>query len=206
MGLPVSPSPFLFLGNHPCLDFINTQIVLEGRPVDLLNSFSDLIRWLTQAKLLAENDPKPIERQWGGETKGTQLLDQARTFRAVLREMVERIASGKRIPQEAVEAINAQLQSRVGYPQVLSYKGRFERVFRAESQDHRRLMGLLAETASDLLCTCDLALIRKCQNPACVLFFYDTTKNHARHWCSMSLCGNRSKVAAHYRRHRRAKA
>jgi predicted RNA-binding Zn ribbon-like protein len=33
-----------------------------------------------------------------------------------------------------------------------------------------------------------------------VLFFYDTTKNHARHWCSMTICGNRSKVAAHYRR------
>jgi len=205
MSLPVSPIPFLFLGNHPCLDFINTQIVLEGRPVDLLNSFSDLIRWLAQAHLLAE-DRKQIERQWGGEAKGKQLLDEARAFRAMLREMVERIASGKRVPQEAVEAINAQLRSRVGYPQVISHKGRFERVFRAESQDLRRLIRLLAETASDLLCTCDLALIKKCQNPACVLFFYDTTKNHARHWCSMSLCGNRSKVAAHYRRHRRTKA
>ncbi|BFU96938.1 MAG: hypothetical protein NTNFB02_36600 [Nitrospira sp.] len=205
MSLLVSPIRFLFLGNHPCLDFINTQIVLEGQPVDLLNSFSDLIRWLAQAKLLTE-DPKQIERQWAGGTKGKRLLDQAQAFRAVLRKMVKRIASGKRVPQEAVEAINAQLQSRVAYPQVISHKGRFERVFRAESQDHRRLIGLLAETASDLLCTCDLALIKKCRNPACVLFFYDTTKNHARHWCSMSLCGNRSKVAAHYRRHRRTKA
>lgn len=204
MSLPVSPIPFLFLGNHPCLDFINTQIVLEGQPVDLLTSFSDLIRWLAQAKLLAES-PQQIERQWGGEAKEKQLLDQARAFRAMLREMVKRIASGKRVPQEAVEAINAQLQSRVGYPQVISHQGQFERVFRAESRDHRRLIGLLAETASDLLCTCDLALIKKCQNPACILFFYDTTKNHARHWCSMSLCGNRNKVAAHYRRHRRAK-
>jgi predicted RNA-binding Zn ribbon-like protein len=33
-----------------------------------------------------------------------------------------------------------------------------------------------------------------------VLFFYDTTKNHARRWCSMAFCGNRHKVAAHYRR------
>jgi predicted RNA-binding Zn ribbon-like protein len=204
MSLPVSLIPFLFVGNHPCLDFINTQIVLEGQPVDLLASFSDLIRWLVQAQLLAEN-PQQIERQWGGEAKGKQLLDQARAFRAMLREMVKGIASGKRVPQEAVEVINAQLQSRVGYPQVISHKGRFERVFRAASQDHRPLIGLLAETASDLLCTCDLALIKKCQNPACILFFYDTTKNHARHWCSMSLCGNRSKVAAHYRRHRRTK-
>ena len=73
------------------------------------------------------------------------------------------------------------------------------------SEDAHQLLGLLAEAATDLLCTCDLSLIKKCQNPECVLFFYDTTKNHARHWCSMSLCGNRSKVAAHYHRHRTKK-
>lgn len=30
---------------------------------------------------------------------------------------------------------------------------------------------------------------------ACILFFYDTTKNYSRRWCSMSACGNRMKVA-----------
>jgi predicted RNA-binding Zn ribbon-like protein len=47
--------------------------------------------------------------------------------------------------------------------------------------------------------------VKKCRNSACILFFYDMTKNHARQWCSMRLCGNRMKVAAHYRRQRRAK-
>jgi len=28
-----------------------------------------------------------------------------------------------------------------------------------------------------------------------VLYFYDTTKNHRRQWCSTAACGNRHKVA-----------
>ncbi len=60
-----------------------------------------------------------------------------------------------------------------------------------------------AESAADLLCTGDLSLVKKCQHDACILYFYDTTKNHARQWCSMELCGNRMKAAMHYRRKKR---
>lgn len=194
--------PFLFVANQPCLDFINTQVVLDGRPVDLLATFSDLVAWLVQVHLLTEEEAKKIERQWGRQAKDTQTLEEARAFRVTLREMVERIAAGRPIPQAAIEAINDLLRYRVVYPQLTSHRGIFEQKFQGESQDARQLLGLLAEAATNLLCTCDLLLIKKCQNPACVLFFYDTTKNHARRWCSMSLCGNRHKVAAHYRRHR----
>jgi predicted RNA-binding Zn ribbon-like protein len=57
----------------------------------------------------------------------------------------------------------------------------------------------------DLLCYADPSLVKKCENAACVLFFYDTTKNHSRRWCSMRVCGNRMKVAAHYQRLRKLK-
>lgn len=194
--------PFVFVGNQVCLDFINTQLVLDGGPVDLLANFSDLVAWLVQAGLLPGEEAKKMERQWGRQTQGTRILEQARAFRVTLREMVERIAAGRPVPQAAVEAINGMLRYRVGYPQLARRNGTFERGYQSESQEGCQLLGLLGEAATDLLCTCDVSLIKKCQNPACVLFFYDTTKNHARHWCSMSLCGNRNKVAAHYRRHR----
>jgi predicted RNA-binding Zn ribbon-like protein len=207
MGELRPQTPFVFVANQLCLDFINTQLVLvDGRPVDLLATFSDLVAWLVQADLLTEEEAKKIERQWGRQAKGTQTLDQARAFRVTLREMVERIAAGRPVPQVAFEAINNMLRYRVGYPQLTSHRGTFERRFQVESEDANQLLGLLAEAATNLLSTCDLSLIKKCQNPACVLFFYDTTKNHARHWCSMSLCGNRHKVAAHYRRHRNQSA
>jgi predicted RNA-binding Zn ribbon-like protein len=202
MGEPKPHIPFLFVGNQLCLDFINTQFVLNGQQVDLLATFSDLVTWLVQVRLLTEDEAKKIERRWGDQSKGAQTLEQARAFRAVLREMVERIAAGRAVPETAIEAINQMLRYRIGYPQLTRRGGKLDRGYKAESQDANQLLGLLAEAATNLLCTCDLSLIKKCQNPACVLFFYDTTKNHARHWCSMTICGNRSKVAAHYRRHR----
>ncbi|TLY22351.1 MAG: hypothetical protein E6K66_08155 [Nitrospirae bacterium] len=202
MGEPSTQIPFLFVGNQVCLDFINTQVVLNGRPVDLLATFSDLVTWLVQVHLLTEEEAKKIERQWGKQVEEAQTLEQARAFRVTLREMVKRIAAGRPVPQAAIEAINGMLRYRIGYPQLTRRRGKFDRGYQAESQEANQLLGLLAEAAMDLLGTCDFSLIKKCQNPLCVLFFYDTTKNHARHWCSMTICGNRSKVAAHYRRHR----
>jgi predicted RNA-binding Zn ribbon-like protein len=202
MANPAPQIAFLFVGNHACLDFINTSIVSEGEPVDLLAAFPNLIAWVTQAKLLTGEDAQTLERQGTQETAAVSVLEQVRGFRKTLREMVERMAAGRPVPLAAVAAINEHLRHRTGFSQV-SGKGRhFEKVFREASQDGNRLLTVLAEQAGDLLTACDLALIKKCQNPACVLYFYDTTKNHARHWCSMSLCGNRSKVAAHYRRQR----
>jgi predicted RNA-binding Zn ribbon-like protein len=192
---------FLFIGNHPCLDFINTQIAQNGQPVDLLDTFSGLVMWLVQVHLLDREEAKQAERKWGGHSEGRKTLEQAREFRTTLREMVERIAAGKPVPQAALEAINGRLRDRVGYSQLIRRSGQLEREFQVGSQEANQLLGLLAESASNLLCTCELSLIKKCQNPGCVLFFYDTTKNHARRWCSMSVCGNRIKVAAHHRRH-----
>ena len=205
MSLMVQPKmPFLFVGNQACLDFINTALVLNGQPTDLLTSFKDLMAWLVEAGRLTGQEATQVERQ--ARRHGTETLKQAKAFRATLREMVECVTARKPVPQTALDVINEMLRHRTGFPQVARRSGAFERKYQPEIQDSNYVLGLLAEAASDLLCACDLALIKKCHNPACVLFFYDTTKNHARHWCSMSLCGNRSKVATHYHRHRKRKA
>jgi predicted RNA-binding Zn ribbon-like protein len=202
MILPVQQKvPFLFVGNQPCLDFINTDLVMNGQPTDLLESFHDLVAWLVQAGRLTEEAAKRIER--AGVRQGSETLQQAKEFRATLRDMARRLAEGKSVPQTALDAINHLLRHRLGFPQISRRNDAFERKFQSEPEDRNQVLGLLAEAASDLLVTCDLSLIKQCQNPQCVLFFYDTTKNHARHWCSMGLCGNRSKVAAHYHRHRK---
>ena len=205
MILPVQHrAPFLFIANQACLDFINTDLVMNGQPTDLLSSFQDLAAWLVQAELLTEKDAKEIEGK--GSRDEMETLKLAKAFRKTMREMAERLAAHKPVPQAALDLINQLLRHRVGYAQVTRRSSRFERRYEAGFEDANQVLGLLAEAASDLLCACDLSLVKKCQNPACVLFFFDTTKNHARHWCSMNLCGNRSKVAAHYRRHRKHRA
>ena len=205
MDSPVRLKPqFLFVGNHPCLDFINTELVINGQPTDLLSSFQDLLAWLLQGGLVTGEEAKRIERV--GKRQEKDILKQAKAFRTDMHDMVRRLSDGEPVPQAALETINHLLRHRIGYSQISRRSGnRFERNYQSEFEDVNQLLGLLGKVASDLLVTCNLSLVKKCQNPACVLFFYDTTKNHARHWCSMSLCGNRSKVAAHYHRHRKGR-
>lgn len=194
-----SEQPFLFVGNHLCLDFINTQMIVRGQRTDLLKEWTDLIAWLVRAKLLSAGEGKDTMSRLG-RAEGEHLLTEARAFRTVLREMAERIAAGKPITRATVEAINELHSQRPGYSQLIRINGRFERRFYSEAAGAAQLLVPLAEAASQLLCVGDLSLVKKCRNDACILYFYDTTKNHARRWCSMGLCGNRIKVAAHYGR------
>jgi predicted RNA-binding Zn ribbon-like protein len=197
-----SDKPFLFVGNHLCLDFINTQMVVHGVLTDLLADFSDLVAWLAQASVLDKTEEREVMKTWGDQPEGARTFEEARTFRGTLRGMAEQIVAGKPVSQPVVEAINRLLRRHMGYAQLVRVRGGFEQTFRSESRAVTRLLVPLAESASHLLCSGDLSLVKKCQNPACVLYFYDTTKNHARQWCSMSICGNRMKVAAHYQRKR----
>lgn len=201
LTMRVTEGKFLFVGNHPCLDFINTQMIVNGESTDVLESFEDFISWLVQANLLtiAEADAAGAELN---QKESTSLLQQAKILRTTLRELAARIVARKPIPRSAINLINQILSQRPGYPQLVRRKGGFEQRFHSAAAPVHNLLVPLAEVAGDLLCRADFALIKKCGNPACILYFYDTTKNHTRNWCSMQTCGNRIKVAAHYQRKR----
>ena len=193
---------FLFVGNHPCLDFINTQMIVNGEPADLLGSFEDLVSWLVQARIVTGTQAD-VARAELTKRQMVPLLDQAKSFRTTLREMTERLAASQSIPDSIILTINRVLSQQSGYPQLVRIKNRrFEQRFHSTAAPTQSVLAPLAEAASDLLCQANFALIKKCGNPSCILYFYDTTKNHARNWCSMGLCGNRMKAAAHYRRRR----
>ena len=198
-------SKFYFVGNDRCLDFINTEVRANDQSLDLLTEFDDVLAWLAQGNILDAEEAKALGKRWAGKPEAEKTLRQARELRVILRLMVERITHGKSVPQIAIEAINDLLRNQVGYTELRRAKGNFEKRYHLNFDDPRRLLIPLAESATDLLCYADFSLIKQCENPACVLYFYDTTKNHTRRWCSMSMCGNRAKAAAHYRRVREAK-
>ena len=193
--------PFLLVGNHPCLDFINTQMIVRGNPTDLLGGCEDLVAWLVQAHMVDKVQAAVVMTQWGHEDQ-EQLFEQGITFRRTLRDMAARIVARKSIPDSAIVSINKILSRCPGYPQLVRKKGGYTRQFQSQAAQKDGLLAPLAEAASDLVCSGNLSLVKKCGNPACILYFYDTTKNHTRNWCSMQLCGNRKKVAAHYQRKR----
>ena len=190
---------YLFLGNHRCLDFVNTEMIVKGDLTDLLENFDDLLSWLVQAKLFSTPECRAMKAELNlGERES--LLEQAKQIRATSRAFVERLAAGKAVPESAVRTINGFLARRSGYPELVRSKGGFEQRFHTVAAHKDNLLASLAQSASDLLCLPDKALIKKCGNAACILYFYDTSKNHRRAWCSMRLCGNRMKVAAFFQR------
>ena len=194
---------FHFVAERLCLDFVNTEIVDGGERVDLLTRFDDLLTWCVMARLLPLEQARGLATRWEGEREAERALVQAREFRSSLRAMCERLVDGKaHAAAQTIDEINALLRTPVSHVELTRTKQGYDKQLHRQFATPSQLLVPIAESAADLLSDDDVAMLKKCQNPQCILFFYDTTKNHRRRWCSMTACGNRAKVAAHYRRSR----
>ena len=124
-------------------------------------------------------------------------LDGCKNLREVLRTAIRAIAIGRRVPKATLEAINRQLAcSPVQSELVENARGGIRKRFRPRWQETGDLLAPWVESAADLLTGADHSLIHQCAGVSCTLLFYDRTKNHRQHCCSVVVCGNRAKVAA----------
>jgi predicted RNA-binding Zn ribbon-like protein len=196
-------SDFRLVGNLLWLDFVNTEPVMDGKRVDLVRGFGDLVAWLQATSSL----PADVARQAArseGKAEGQAVLRGALALRAALREGAERLAEGKAMGDRTVAAINRVLASCPAYRELIREGRRWVSRERPVSPASEHLLVPIAESAAWLLEHGDPSLVRRCEGSSCVLLFYDTTRNRSRRWCSMEGCGSRAKAAAYYRRTRRA--
>jgi len=188
-----SPKPrALFLAGHPALDFLNTRMRLNGTLVDFFRGDEDVLDWLRQAGFPAS---KTI-----AHLKPNSLLSAARKLRENFRALVEKRKAGRR---GNVAVLNSFLAAAQSHPKVIWNAPRSVKVERIRPQGTpEAILAPVAESAADLLATGNFALVKHCEDEACVLWFADQTKSHRRRWCSMAPCGNRNKVAAYRKRAR----
>jgi predicted RNA-binding Zn ribbon-like protein len=196
-------SDFLFLAGHPCLDFLNTRPLIKTRAVEQLASLEDFTRWLLRAGRIDARAASDALKRWNEGPDGDRIAERARAFRETLRHMVEGIVRGRGVSTEGVAAINFVLAENDGNLRLERQGSRFRTRFAARLTSPITLLGSVAEAAAEMLSRSNLELVRRCGNPDCVLFFYDTTRNHRRQWCAMGTCGNLMKVRAFRRRHRK---
>ena len=190
--------PFLLLGNHPALDFLNTAPVEHGQPAERLTDYAALVAWADQVGLVAPDDAARARERWGASPAGAGVVARARALRSLWREVVERVAGGGAPTAALLARLNAALREEAGaYTEVRGTNAGFERRTKLKLDAPGELLTPLLRAMGALLTDVDLALVRKCESAACVLFFYDVSKNHARRWCSMENCGNRHKVNAY---------
>lgn len=191
---------FYLVGNNLSVDFVNTEIVENGEPKNLLEDFTDLAAWATATGLLEKSRAKILIDDWTNSAEIEKAFTEAINFRARLRAMFAGLQNGKPIEKSTLAAINREIQNTGGAVEIKETENGFEKLFRADFQKPHQLLAPVAESAADLLCYANPSHIKKCEGAECVLYFYDTTKNHSRRWCSMAACGNRHKAAAFYRR------
>ena len=198
----MSDAGFIFVGNLPWLDFVNTEPVREGARVDLLGGPEGLLRWLEAAGLLSAGEARSVSRRWGRSREGRKVYREAVALRLALRAGAERLAGGRLPEEETVRAINTLLASRPAVPRLVRTDEGFTSRLEPVGRSPLHLLVPIAESAAALLERGDASLVRRCEGNQCVLFFYDTTRNRSRRWCSMEGCGARAKAAAYYRRTR----
>ena len=201
-------SHFVFDGGTLALDLLNTWRFNADQPLDLLQSPEDLIIWLTAAGLpdradCAELSSSPPNRRI--------LLDEALWLRRDILLIVQSLVAGELPPPYTVDALNRILtESGTSFrldsltiPPEGDQEERMEGQLVLNVHEHiSSVLGVLqpiALSAARIVTEANPTRIRQCASSNCMYWFLDTSKSGRRRWCSMSRCGNRAKVAKHYR-------
>lgn len=195
-----NPHPdFLFIGEHPAVDFANTHFAPRGEMLDLFESWTDVLDWLVRAGLSADSSASLAP------AAAEDALAAVRELRRAWHKELERIAMGHKVSDAFLKSLNVHLGKETFSEKIEPDEENGFRIRRSPVRLHGKdqILVLLAQQIAAFLVESNPAYVHKCASPACVLYFYDTTKNHRRQWCSHTLCGNRHKVAAF--RERRAR-
>lgn len=177
---------FPLISGHPSIDLVNTEVVRRGVRHDLLVTESDLKHWLTTMQETGNLIGIQIDDKWCSDT-----LHCVRELRTFLRNGFEQIA-GKQTLESNWQLHLEEIIQRAPF----SYKivrGNLIPVPIGIPTD--ALASLVAYNALQLFASNALFNLHHCTNPDCVLLFLD--KSGRRKWCSMKICGNRTKVARH---------
>ncbi|MFE5945522.1 CGNR zinc finger domain-containing protein [Streptomyces sp. NPDC056480] len=66
----------------------------------------------------------------------------------------------------------------------------------------RTALALLAVAWAEVVLTGRIHRLKRCAEHTCGWVFWDASKNHSRRWCSMRVCGNRTKSRRYVARQR----
>ena len=177
-GSPEAP----MVGDHLAMDLLNTEARVDGQTVDYWLSGEDVLGWLA-GHGIASADPVDL----------AALLTRAKTLRSLVRRLIEERKADR---LGDIAGLDAYLHAHVSAPHLARDSDgglTLTRLVRADPVSS--MLGAVAEAAAQLLVEGDFDLVKQCEHPECILWFYDRTKSHKRRWCSMALCGNRHKAA-----------
>lgn len=165
-------------------DFVNTEIAVWA--VDEIATPDALGRWLRSRGLLT--DVTRVD---------ASSFVRARALRRVLRMLASRNTHGA-LPEAELRAEFAAIAAESRLRFELGERGEV----RLEPEDDG-VSGALAELLARVF-TAQAAgtwgRLKSCPGAHCGWLFFDGSRNASSRWCSMSICGNRTKTATYRRR------
>jgi len=194
---------FEFTGGNLCLDFINTvdNRTSPGNEKELLNSYSDLLRWGEQARTLT---PKQAERllRLAAEAPGhaQSAIHRAVQLREAMYSVFSAVAERRGIPGAALGVLNAAMQKAAQHAQIVHTNRNFSWEWTLPEESLDSVVWPVIRSTAELLTSDDVGYVRACASSDCGWLFLDKTKNHRRRWCEMKTCGNRNKARRYYQR------
>jgi predicted RNA-binding Zn ribbon-like protein len=186
----------LFLGGHPFVDFLNTQFMPQGEPIETIGDGKAFVDWLVTAGLLDQaTAAKMTARRWTADANAAAA--EARRVREWAREWLDRRRSKPKASyEEELRELNLLLERAYLRRRVEGKGGDLEVVETLRIETPEDLIGLVATQLSTFLALEDPSLLKACAGDGCTLWFLDRTKGHRRIYCSAAACGNRAKVSA----------
>ena len=175
------------VGNALCLDFTNTVNCWPSPERDLLTSSGDTAWWI--GEVLGVDVPEPA--------RTSADLRALRSLRLAVREVFESVIDGGAPSGAGMRTVVAAYRAALPTASWHTVEDRVESEWPAIER-LRDLTAPVAASALDLLRSGPLHRLGRC--PTCGWLFLDASKAGRRRWCSMSMCGGRSKSHAYLER------
>jgi predicted RNA-binding Zn ribbon-like protein len=198
-------SPAVFVADSIGLDFLNSIATPVDTPIDWLDDGDGLLKWLAQAKLVPADALDEVKaRAMPGELD--IVADQARALREWFRAFVRK-HMGRPLTRRALhelDPLNRLLERDEAFSRISHQRhrdgNRLELRMMRRWRSPESLLLPIGEALARFVCEEDFADVKACEGHSCTLVFADHTRRRARRWCSMMVCGNRAKQAAHRKR------
>jgi predicted RNA-binding Zn ribbon-like protein len=194
--------PAIFVADALGLDFLNSVATPVDAEIDWIDDGDGLLAWLEQAQLVPADTLETLRTQ-AMPNEFDNVAAQARSLREWFRGFVRR-RKGRPLTSEVLselDPLNRLLERDEGFGRIVACDHRhasgleFRTMRRWRSPE--ALLLPIGEVLAKFACEEDFSNVKACEGPACTLMFADHTRGHARRWCSMAICGNRAKQAAH---------
>jgi predicted RNA-binding Zn ribbon-like protein len=186
------------LGEPLPIELLNTRYAVRGVPHEGLRDPAHLAAWLGEIAARLAVEPTAADLRAVDAADLAAVVD----LRACVGAVVTAATAGTAPAEAAIDGLNGYVRAAPQWRE-LRWAPAPTAVAYTAAGPIAAALGQIAAAAVELVTGARRTELRPCQGPGCILHF--VRDNPRREWCSAA-CGNRARVARHYRRAKTAAA